>query len=252
MNGLLFYVEHIVEVLSAAVLAYAIAVSTDDSKKIIKQVLIGTGVYAVTSLLLGGIGIRIGIVLPFVVFPVVFGGIGGRTEHKFNIAGLFSLIAYIISLFTLPVIANKYEDSLVYSVAGGITDMFDRNLTPTQFEILKNASSLSEYSDTIENYLSVMTILFIGVILFAILLFDMILLRRNSAQMVMGGILSVLTSGMLYLDYLIFHFDSLGGKLVGMALSKMGFSLSRLCILIILFAVLTVVSAYRCDKKERT
>lgn len=248
MNALLFYGESIVEMLSAAVLAYAIAVSTNDSKKIIKQVLIGTGVYAVTSLLLG----EIGIVLPFVVFPVVFGGIGGRTEHKFNIAGLFSLIVYLISLFTLPVIANKYEDSLVYSVAGGITDLFGGNLTPTQFEILKNAYSLSEYSDAIENYLSVMTILFIGVILFAILLFDMILLRRNSEQMVMGGILSVLTSGMLYLDYLIFHSGSLGGKLVGMALSKMGFSLSRLCILIILFAVLTVVSAYRCDKKERT
>ena len=97
--------------------------------------------------------------------------------------------------------------------------------------------------------LSIMIVFFIGVILFATLLFEMILLRRNGAQMVMGGILSVLVGGMLYLDYLIFHSGSLGGKLAGMALSKMGFSLSWLCILIILFAVLTVVSAYRCKNK---
>lgn len=232
------------EIVSACVLVYAIAASKASSKKIIKAVLIGTVLYIVPSAIP-----VLGTILAIAVFTIVFCILGSQTGNKFNMVGFISLIAYFISLFTLPVIANKYEDSLAFSIADGLTGWFGGNLTPTQFEILKNVSVLSEYSDTIANYLSIMIVFFIGVILFATLLFEMILLRRNGAQMVMGGILSVLVGGMLYLDYLIFHSGSLGGKLAGMALSKMGFSLSWLCILIILFAVLTVVSAYRCRNK---
>ena len=244
--GILYLLTSCFEIASACVLVYAIAASKASSKKIIKAVLIGTVLYIIPSAIP-----VLGTILALAVFTIVFCLLGSQTDNKFNTVGLISLIAYLISLFTLPVIANKYEDSLAFSIADGLTDWFGGNLTPTQFEILKNASSLSEYSDTIANYLSVMTILFIAVILFASLLFDMILLRRNSAQMVMGGILSVLAGGMLYLDYLIFHSGSLGGKLAGMALSQIGFSLSWLCILILLFAVLTVVTAYRCNKKEK-
>lgn len=234
------------EIVSACVLVYAIGASKASNRKIIKAVLIGTALYIIPSAIP-----VLGTVLALTVFTIVFCIFGGETGHKFNTLGLLSLIAYFISLFTLPVIANKNEDSLIFSIADKLTESFGGNLTPTQFEILGDASSLSEYSDSIANYLRVMFVLFIAVILIAILLFDMILLRRNGAQVVMGSILSVLAAGMLYLDYLIFHSGSFGGMLAGMALSKMGFSLSWCCILILLFAVLTVVTACRCNKKDK-
>lgn len=237
----------IFEIISAGVLAYAIAASKVNSKRIIKAVLIGLAVHMIVSIVL----LPVGIVIPLVVFPVVFCILGGQTVNKFNAVGFVSLIAYLISLFILPVISNKYEDSLSYQLIEGFANEFGGEFTPTQFEILTNFSGLSEYSDDIGNYFGIMFIMLAGVILSAILLFDMILLRKNTAQMIMGSILSVFAAGMLYLDYRIFHSGSLGGKLVGMALSKMGFSLSPFCLLIMLFAILTIITAYRCSKKEK-
>lgn len=249
MSATVFYIQILValfEVISAGILVYAIAASKADSKKIIKVVLIGTVIYILASMIP-----VLGIILPLIVFPVVFCILGSQTGHKFNAGGLIFLIAYLVSLFTLPVISNKNEDSPVYQLTEGIIDELGVKLTPTQFEILSGYSGLSEYSDDIANYFGIMYVMLIGIILFAILFFDMTLLRKNTAQMIMGSILSFFAAGMLYLDYCIFHSNSLGGKLVGMALNKMGFSLSPLCILILLFAILTVITAYRCKTKEK-
>lgn len=234
------------EIVSAGILVYAIATSKVSSKKIIKAVLIGTVLYIILSVIP-----VLGTVLALVVFTIIFCILGSQTGHKFNVAGFVSLIAYLISLFILPVISNKNEDSLVYQFTEGLVDELGIKLTPTQLEILTDFSGLSEYSDDIGNYFGIMFVMLAGVILFAILLFDMTLLRKNTAQMIMGSILSVFAAGMLYLDYRIFHSDSLGGKLAGMALSKMGFSISPFCFLIILFAILTVITAYRCKIKEK-
>ena len=249
MSAERFYIQILVvlfEVISAGILAYAIATSKADSKKIIKAILIGTGIYIIASMIP-----VLGIILPLVVFSIVFCILGSQAGHKFNAGGLISLIAYLVSLFVLPVISNKNEDSLVYQFTEGIMGELGVRLTPTQFEILSGYSCLSEYSNAIAGYFGTMYVMLAGIILFAILLFDMTLLRKNTAQMVMGSILSFFAAGMLYLDYCIFHSSSLGGKLAGMALTKMGFSLSPLCILIMLFAILTIITAYRCKIKEK-
>lgn len=246
-----FIFSFIFEVISAGVLVYAIAVSKAESKKVIKTTLIGTAVYIIVSIILFSTVAVVAIVMPFLVFTIIFAILGSHTEHKFNILGFISLIAYLVSVFLLPIVSNKNEDSLAYQVVAGLVDDLGGNLTPTQFEILESAANLSGYSDEIANYFQFMFILAGGAVLFAILFFDMALLRRNTAQMVMGSLLSVCVAGMLYLDYRIFHSDSLGGKLAGYALSKMGFSLSPLCILTMAFAILTVITAYRCNKKEK-
>lgn len=234
------------EIVSAGILVYAIAASKVSSKKIMKAVLIGTVLYIIPSAIP-----VLGTILALGVFTVVFGILGSQTGHKFNAAGFVSLMAYLISLFILPVISNKYEDSLAYQFTEGLVDELGIKLRPTQFEILTDFSSFSKYSNDIGSYFEIMSVQLAGVILFAILLFDMTLLRKNTAQMIMGSILSVFAAGMLYLDYRIFHSDSLVGKAAGMALSKMGFSLSPFCFLIMLFAILTVITAYRCKIKEK-
>lgn len=249
--SLLFIFSYIVEIFNAGVLVYAIAVSKAESKKVIKTTLIGTAVYIIVSIILFSTVAVVAIVMPFLVFTIIFAILGSHTEHKFNILGFISLIAYLVSVFLLPIVSNKNEDSLAYQVVAGLVDDLGGNLTPTQFEILESAANLSGYSDEIANYFQFMFILAGGAVLFAILFFDMALLRRNTAQTVMGSLLSVCAAGMLYLDYRIFHSDSLGGKLAGYALSKMGFSLSPLCILTMAFAILTVITAYRCNKKEK-
>ena len=230
------------EVLNAGVLAYAIATSKRDGKKIIKTVLTGTAAYAIVSITMSGIGI--GFVMPYVIFPIVFGILGRQTGKKFNTSGLVFLITYLISLFILPVISNKHEDSNLYQLLEGLIGELDVKLTPTQFEMLACFSDLSVDS---VGYLFVM---FFGAVFITFLLFEMLLLRKNTAQVVLGGILSAVTAGMLYFDYRIFHSDSLGGKLAGIALSEMGFSLSPFCILILLFAIMTIITAQRCEKKE--
>lgn len=249
--SVIMFIPFIFEIISAGILVYAIAVSKAESKKVIKTVLIGTAVYTIVSVMALRTVAIVAFVMPFLVFTVIFAILGSHTEHKFNILGFISLIAYLVSVFLLPVISNKNEDSLAYQVVAGLVDDLGGNLTPTQAEILGNAANLSGYSDEIANYFQFMFILAGGAVLFAILFFDMALLRRNTAQIVMGSLLSVCVAGMLYLDYRIFHSDSLGGKLAGYALSKMGFSLSPLCILTMAFAILTVITAYRCNKKEK-
>lgn len=243
--SILYMLTACFEVVSAGVLVYAIATSKVSSKKIIIAVLIGTVLYIIPSVIP-----VLGTVLALAVFTIIFCILGSATGHKFNVAGFVSLIAYLISLFILPVISNKNEDSLVYQFTEGLVDELGIKLTPTQFEIRTDFFPLTEYSDNIANYFGIMSIMFDGIILFAIILFEITLLRRNTAQMIIGSILSVFTAGMLYLDYRIFHSGSLGGKLAGMALSKMGFSLSPFCLLIMLLAILTVITAYRCKIKE--
>ena len=233
------------EVLNAGVLAYVIATSKGDGKKIIKTVLTGTAVYAIVSITLTLSGIGIGsVVMPFVIFPIVFGILGRQTGKKFNASGLVFLVIYLASLFILPVISNKHETSDLYQLLEGIIGELDVKLAPTQFEMIEIFSDLSV--DSVGNLLE----MFMGAVFITLLLFEMLLLRKNTAQVVLGGILSAFTAGMLYFDYRIFHSDSLGGKLAGIALSKMGFSLSPFCILILLFAIMTIITAQRCKKKE--
>ncbi|MGN0308867.1 MAG: hypothetical protein ACI4DN_11695 [Lachnospiraceae bacterium] len=227
------------EIISAGVLTYAIAASKADDKMIIKTVLLGTVAYAIVSITMP----IIGAVMPYVVFPIVFCILGSQTGNKFNVVGLVSLIAYLVSLFTLPIISNKYEDSLSYQILDGLIEELGGELAPTQFGILNLSSNLSDDS------MKYLLIMFCGAILFAILFFDMALLRKNTAQVVMGSIISVFTVGMLYFDYSIFHSKSLVGKLVGYGLSELGFSLSVFSIVILLLAILPVVTAYLCNKK---
>ena len=183
--------------------------------------------------------------MPYVVFPIIFCILGNQTGKKFNVVGFVSLIAYLISLFILPIISNKYEDSLSYQILDGLVEELGEELTPTQFGILNLSSNLS---DDGTNYLFIM---FFGAVLFTVLLFDMALLRKNTAQVVIGSIISVFTAGMLYFDYSIFHSKSLVGKLAGYGLSKLGFSLSVFSVVILILAILPVISAYLCNKKEK-
>lgn len=229
------------EIISAGVLTYAIATSKADSKKIIKIVLIGTVAYVIVSITMP----TIGAVMPYVVFPIIFCILGNQTGKKFNVVGFVSVIAYLISLFILPIISNKYEDSLSYQILDGLVEELGEELTPTQFGILNLSSNLS---DDGTNYLFIM---FFGAVLFTVLLFDMALLRKNTAQVVIGSIISVFTAGMLYFDYSIFHSKSLVGKLAGYGLSKLGFSLSVFSVVILILAILPVISAYLCNKKEK-
>ena len=241
VTSCLLGVSILFEIVSAGVLAYAIATSKVDSKKIIKTVLIGTVAYAIVTIIIQFIGV----VIPFVLFPIIFGTLGSQTGKKFNTVGFISLIAYLISLFILPMISNKYEDSISYQILDGLVEELGGELTPTQFGILNISSNLSDGS---MNYLFIM---FFGAILFA-MYFDMALLRKNSAQVIMGSVISVFTLGMLYFDYRIFHSKSLVGKLAGYGLTKLGFSLSVFSIVILILSILPVITAYLCNKKEST
>ena len=242
VTSCLLGVSILFEIVSAGVLAYAIATSKVDSKKIIKTVLIGTVAYAIVTIIIQFIGV----VIPFVLFPIIFGTLGSQTGKKFNTVGFISLIAYLISLFILPMISNKYEDSISYQILDGLVEELGGELTPTQFGILNISSNLSDGS---MNYLFIM---FFGAILFAILYFDMALLRKNSAQVIMGSVISVFTLGMLYFDYRIFNSKSFVGKLAGYGLSKLGFSLSVFSVVVIVLAALPAITAYLRNKKENT
>ena len=237
------------ELIGTGVFAYAVAHSKWDSKKIIRSVLIGTGVYVFVTVI-SILTIRVPVlliiqhILTSVFFIVLFGILGAQTGNKFNIPGFFSLLAYVISIFVFPVISNKYEDTILFKSIELRMDNMGIALTPKQYEIFKYSYYMQGATDGLAKYYIAMQIMFIGVVVSGILLFDMMLIRRNRAQMVMGGILSLFAGGIIYLDYCIFH------SIVGEVLSKAGFSLSPFCILIILFAVGTVVSAYICSRKE--
>ena len=235
-------ISFLFEIVCAGVLAYAIATSKADSKKIIKTVLIGTVAYAIVTIKIQVIGV----VIPFVLFPIIFGTLGSQTGKKFNTVGFISLIAYLISLFVLPMISNKYEDSISYQILDGLVEELGGKLTPTQFDILNFSYNLSDGSTCF------LFIMFCGAILFAILYFDMALLRKDSAQVIMGSIISVFTLGMLYFDYRIFNSKSFVGKLAGYGLSKLGFSLSVFSVVVIVLAALPAITAYLRNKKENT
>ena len=207
-------ISFLCEIVSAGVLAYAIATSKADSKKIIKTVLIGTVAYAIVTIKIQVIGV----VIPFVLFPIIFGTLGSQTGKKFNTVGFISLIAYLISLFVLPMISNKYEDSISYQILDGLVEELGGKLTPTQFDILNFSYNLSDGSTCF------LFIMFCGAILFAI----------------------------LYFDYRIFNSKSFVGKLAGYGLSKVGVSLSVFSVVVIVLAALPAITAYLRNKKENT
>ena len=239
------------EVVCAGILAYALATSKVSSKKLIKSVLIGTVIYMIVSLILFVTAPIIEVVMSLLVFIVVFCILGSRSGHKFNVFGVISLIAYLITLFTLPVISNRYEDTLGYQLAEGVVREAGGKLTLTQFDILAAFSDFYEYSGDLASYVQIMLIMFAGAMVFAIMFLALALLRKNTAQIIMGSIMSVFAAGMLYFDYRIFHSDSPLERLAGMALSKLGFSLSPFCIVSMLLAVLTIITAYICRIKEK-
>ena len=79
------------------------------------------------------------------------------------------------------------------------------------------------------------------------LYFCMASLRKNAAQVVIGSIISVLTAGMLYLDNKIF----LSKPFAGSTLSQLGFFLSKYAFVMLAFSILTIITAYICNKKDK-
>lgn len=248
MSEMFFYILLILMIfvtIDAGVLVYGIAVSTMDSKKIIKVVLIATAVCVLSITTRNLIMIYVGYIL-FAFFIVIFSCVlGKRTGNKFNWMGSLSLIAYLFALFKLPIISNEYEDSLLYWLADEFANYLGEELTPTQFGILGLVGEIS--ADSAKSLI----LLFVGIILFAILFFCVALIRKNFAQVVIGSVLAILTAGLLYFNYHIFHSKSLAGKIAGYALSELGFSLSMSAFVILLLALLPVITAYICNKKDK-
>lgn len=238
-------------VIAAGTLAYGIATSKVNSKTIIKKVLIETAICAFLSIggiMIGGIGVYGGVIgyYLFVAFIIDFSFyLGKQTGNKFNYFGFFSLVAYLFSLFSLPIISNEYEDSYIYALADELVKDLDGELTPTQYGILNLYSEISADS---AKYLQ---IIFFAIIVCSFLFFCMTFLRKNAAQVVIGSIIAVLTAGMLYFDYNIFHSKSLAGKLAGDVLSELGFSLSASVFIVLGLPILTIITAYICNKKDK-
>lgn len=233
------------ELIGTAVMAYAIATSRAKSKAIIKSVLIGTGVCMVLQLLLTGIPIISIFVLPWLVIFIALCVLGAQTGSKFNLLGVISMVVYLFTLFNLPVISNKYEDTDSFALIDGLASSFDIDLAPTQTGILKFAEE-----NSIEGA-GTLGLMFAGVVFFTFLFFCMALIRKNGAQVIIGSIIAVLSAGMVYFDYSIFHEKSTAGKMAGYALSKLGFSLSMSVVVMLAFAVLPAVIAYRYNVKEK-
>lgn len=250
--GLLFFLfSFLFEIISAPVLTYAIATSKADSKKVIKTVLLGIAVYAITvggmRLTFTGPGIVISGILSVLVGLIIFSTLGSQTGIKFNTGGFISMAAYLISLFLLRILSNKYEDTLGYKAAEAFAGAFGVEFTPTQWGILNMSLDSGDGSGIS------LLIMFVGAVLFAILFFEMALLRKNAAQVFMGGMVAICTAGMLYLDNsIVFHpnSSSLKDNLGGFAASATGFSLSASCIVIVVLAILPVITAYQYKKKE--
>lgn len=240
MKGIILYGLVFFELIGTAVMAYAIATSRAKSKAIIKSVLIGTGVCMVLQLFMAGIPI-ISCLVIFIALCVL----GAQTGNKFNLLGVISLVVYLFTLFNLPVISNKYEDTDSFALIDGLASSFDIDLAPTQIGIIEFAGENSiEGAETL-------VLMFAGVVFFAFLFLCMALIRKNGAQVILGSIIAVLSAGMVYFDYSIFHAKSTAGKLTGYALSKLGFSLSMSVVVMLAFAVLPAVIAYRYNVKEK-
>ena len=127
------------EIVSAGILVYAIATSKVSSKKIIKAVLIGTVLYIILSAIP-----VLGTVLALVVFTIIFCILGSQTGHKFNVAGFVSLIAYLISLFILPVISNKNEDQLLAFEKSGIDTSKIKAVKKMTYTVSNNGTDIKE------------------------------------------------------------------------------------------------------------
>ena len=233
----------ILTLIPAGVLAYGIAVSKVSSKNIIKAVLIAVGVCTLISIIGRGHGIMIGLCLCMAFIIVYSIYIGIKTGNKFNVVGIISLVVYIFSIFKLPLITNEYEDSAVYEWAEEIAMSNGIKLTPTQFDIF----GLPVANDDM-NWL---IIIFMAVGICTVLFFSLMLIRKNSAQVVVGCITSLLTAGMLYFDYTIYNSKTIMGKLFGKAFSDMGFSLSIGCVLILVLPILATVMAFVCSRNDK-
>lgn len=233
----------ILTLIPAGVLAYGIAVSKVSSKKIIKAVLISVGVCALISIIVRGYGIMIGLCLcmAFIIAYSIYLGI--KTGNRFNAVGIISLVVYIFSIFKLPLITNEYEGSAVYEWAEQFAESNGIKLTPTQVDIF----SLPITGDDM-NWL---IIIFMAVGICTVLFFSLMLIRKNSAQVVVGCITSLLTAGMLYFDYTIYNSKTIMGKLFGKAFSDMGFSLSIACAIILVLPILATVMAFVCSRNDK-
>lgn len=233
----------ILTLIPAGVLAYGIAVSKVSSKNIIVAVLIAVGVCTLISIIGSGYGIMIGLCLCMAFIIVYSIYLGTKTGNKFNAVGIISLVVYVFSIFKLPLITNEYEDSAVYEWAEELASSNGIKLTPTQFDIFG-----LPIADDDMNWL---IIIFMAVGICTVLFFSLMLIRKNSAQVVVGCITSLLTAGMLYFDYSIYNSKSVMGKLFGKAFSEMGFSLSITSVLILVLPVLATVMAYVCSRKDK-
>lgn len=237
--------------IGAGTLAYSIATSKVNSKTIIKKVLIETAICAFLSIggiMIGGIGVAVGFLGYYLFFSLIIGYssyLGKQTGNKFNFFGFCSLVAYLFSLFGLPIISNKYEDSYIYALVDKLVKDFDGKLIPSQYGILNFCSEIS--ADSVK-YLQ---ILFFAIIVCSVLFLYMIFFRKNAAQVVIGSTIAVLTAGMLYFDYNIFHSKSLAGKLARDVLSKLGFSLSAYVFIILGLPILMIITSYICNKKDK-
>ena len=103
-------------VIASGALAYGIATSKENSKKIIKTVLIVITVCTLLSIIGGAIigrafGVYLGYII-FMQFVCLFSFyLGKKTETQDNFWGQLSLGVYLILLFQLPVVSNKHGDS---------------------------------------------------------------------------------------------------------------------------------------------
>ena len=234
ISKLILLIVLLIELMNALVLTYALATSKADSKKVIKAVLIGTVVYTIALLLglKGGVvGIAILTILTVLGVVILFAVLGSQTGSRFNIGGFVFMVAYLISLGILPVLSNKYEDTLGYKAAGVFAEALGVGVKPTQLNLVIKSSDSAAGP----------FIMFCGVVLFTVLFFDMALLRKNTAQVFMGSMVAVCTLVMLYFDY---------ESIPGLA-SVAGASLSWFCIVIAALAILLPVTAYLYNKKEK-
>ena len=144
-------------------------------------------------------------------------------------------------LFQLPVISNKHGDSNIDALSNDLAKYLGGEITPTQYSIIDLSSEISVESVI---YFQIMIYAIIGC---SFLYLCMATLRKNAAQVVIGSIISVLTAGVLYLDYIIF----LSKPIAGVTLSQLGFSLSKYAFFMPAFSILTIITAYVCNKKDK-
>lgn len=242
-----------IDIVAAAVLAYGIATSKVSSRKIIRTVLIVMGICLVLTLLTI-LGINsftfIFAIYLFSIFMIEYSSyIGQHTGNKFNAIGVVSFLVYIFALFNLPLISNKYEDSDVYEWASELAENQGVKLTPSQWDICNlTMDNLDGNASDSMKYIAIISVL---IIILSAVLFCLMLIRKNSAQIVVGSMITLLTAGMLYFDYSLYHSKTIMGNIFGKAFSELGFSMSISCVIIVALPVLFTVMAFVCNQKDK-